>query len=66
MSAASIPICEAVRVLLPKQWPDFCNACNRDCRMQVVGIRANEFEVECTGCGDERVVAFSRVTGEGV
>jgi hypothetical protein len=64
MSAASIPICEAIRVLLPLQWDEFCDACNRTCKKQAVEILANSRRVECTGCGDERVIPFSRVTSE--
>jgi flavoprotein len=66
MSAASIPIYEAALFLFPKEPDRICNACLRKCPIAATGVvYANGLEVECTGCGDERVIPFSRVTSEG-
>jgi hypothetical protein len=48
---------------LPEPLPEFCRACLRVCTFEPTGEEyANGREVECLGCGDERVVPFSRET----
>jgi len=50
---------------VPVEWPEFCWSCLRECRFISYFTRDEGFIAECLGCGDERVIPFSRENSEG-
>lgn len=48
----------------PVEWSEFCYACQRSTVFVALGICANGYFGECSGCGDERVAPFTRMNSE--
>jgi hypothetical protein len=55
---------DLARFFLPKQWSEFCYACDRFCTFAACAVCAEGFIVECLGCGDERIAPFTRANSE--
>lgn len=48
---------------VPLEWNEHCYACNRRCRFVALKTFGDRFLAECSGCGEERVVRFTRMVG---